>query len=794
LPEEDAPKVCEVTDEEADAIRSGRVAEQERGTKAAQAKPTASADKDAIWTDKDFKKDVNNDDEYEEYVPDVRDNPGKIGMRFSVRPRPGVPVRDRGQREPPRPKNMVKSEVPPMLAGDEDADEADPVWLKDKADNLMVAGDYQGAYNAYTEALKLGIHPYAFANRSVADLYLGNLEQCIEDCNRAIAVFDKRNAPAGGCGPSGPVDPQDAVVRTRCEIRLGTAFLWLGAFKKAEDHFQKAIDTEDGLDYAERKQLKEDLVRVQSARAALMVKEKADGAARRAHGSDDLVQKELGVALEAYEEALKADPESAVVYANRCFANLRAGKLKECVEDADEALKLLKQWPAARQAPKPPARPAKLNPPMLEDPTFLHPDQQKQGEVDWLMKHCGGDSSNLPPLPPEYEWVKDVAEKTDNAWIAIRKKMSKATRDSIRESTKTLQEALYSRSGHVIRDHIRVALELNKVGEGPSDKAIKQAEDYAGKVEQHAKEEEEKRLREEAAIQQEIEEYDLEEALDPTRTGVARAGFARGNPVCGTQRRLFAKVLLRRARAHELLGNLETAAGDLKLVRRVEPENREAKHRLASLQAALAPRPEERPPNHPPDPPAEPATASLAANTSCGPGDEAGGGAASPLAGEKQNSRPITKQTREAAGGLDDIDDDEDDQFDHAATTSLLQSAADYMRRNDYQGALQIYNYVRRRCKVWESPVVELKVLSNTSLCLQRLRGRLPELVKACSEALRRIEEIRTEKPDDVAEDMLLNMECAVLSRRGNAYSQQQMMEESNRDAARVKELLGRPA
>merc|ERR1711990_1184381 len=140
------------------------------------------------------------------------------------------------------------------------------------------------------------------------------------------------------------------------------------------------------------------------------------------------------------------------------------------------------------------------------------------------------------------------------------------------------------------------------------------------------------------------------------------------------------------------------------------------------------------------------------------------------------------------------LDDEDEEVFDHAASASLLASAADYMRRNDYQGALQIYNYVRRRCKDWESPIVELKVLSNTSLCLQRLRGRLPELVKACSEALRRIEELRMETPDAVPEDMLLNLECAVLSRRGNAYSQQQRQEESNNDAARVRELLGKPA
>jgi len=792
-PEKDVelPMCCEVTEEEADAIRHDKLHGEEKA--AAKAK----ADKDAIWTDKDIKN-INKDDEYEEYVPDVRDNPGKIGMRFSVRPRAGVPVRDNGKnREPPHPKNMVKSELPPMLAGDRDQDEEDPVWLKDKADTLMTQGDYQGAYNAYTAALRLGIHPNAFANRSVADMYLGNLEQCVEDCNRAIAIIDKRNRPPAGA-PQPPCDPQDAMVRVRCEIRLGTAFLWLGAFKKAEKHFQTAADSDEGLDREEKAKVKEDLARVQNARAALLLKEKADGAARRANGSEELVQKELGVALGAYEAALEADSESAVVYANRCFANLRAGHLKECVQDADKALELLKQWPVAKNAPKAPARPARMDPPMLDDPTFVHPDAAKQGEVDWLMKHSGGDTSNLPEIPHEYEWIKDVGEKNDNAWIAIRRKLSKATKDAIRDSTKALQESLYSRSASHIREHLALAIDLQKRGEGPTNAALKSADDYADKIEAHLKEEAEDKLKKEAEARQENEEYDLEEALNPARTGVGKTGFVRSNPVECTQRRLLAKILLRRARAYELLEDLDAAARDLRVVRKVEPENREAKQRLAGLESAIAPQPE-------PAPAAVSSTATPIASAG-GPGDEAGGGLASPSKGrvgsvvspsigagaDGKQGRPAEKQAKDD----DDFADDgeEEEVFDHAATASLLASAADYMKKNDYQGALQIYGYVRRRCTDWETPLVELKVLSNTSLCLQRLRGRLPELVKACTEALKRIAELRLDSVDAVPEDTLLNMECAVLSRRGNAYSQQQKQEESNRDAARVRELLGKPS
>merc|ERR1719229_161904 len=88
--------------------------------------------------------------------------------------------------------------------------------------------------------------------------------------------------------------------------------------------------------------------------------------------------------------------------------------------------------------------------------------------------------------------------------------------------------------------------------------------------------------------------------------------------------------------------------------------------------------------------------------------------------------------------------------------------------------------------------MVELKVLSNTSLCLQRLRGRLPELVAACNEAIDRNAELHRDGGEGVTEEMLLRMECACLSRRGTAYSQQRKPEESARDAARVRELLAR--
>lgn len=569
----------------------------------------------------------------------------------------------------------------------------------------------------------------------------------------------------------GPGDPEDEMVRGRLEVRKGTAYLWLGAFSKAEESFERALELEDSFDVDDKRKVKEDLERVKKAKAALVSKENADKVARSAPSSSEKASEVLTSALSIYNEAANVDQESSVIYANRCFANLRAGNLEKCLEDSDTALDCLKRWPSARQPPKKPARPTRLDPPMIDDPTFKHPDQQKQGEIDWLMKHNGGSTKDLPGLPDDYEWVRDPDEKSDTAWIAVKKKMSQARIDLIRRATRDLQDAMYLRKAKAIQQQLKISIDENIKGEGPSNTAIRQAQEYAAKLEEHDKEQEAEREKIEAELQQEYADCDLERNLTLVRGGTAQTGFGSLHPVEGTRRRLYIKVLLRRAKAQELLGDLESSAETLRTVLRVEPANPEAKSRLTSFTLAA-----------PELVDSEPTAAATAQNESV-PVLQSGSDASAP-------SKPARIRRD------DELDSDEEDtgkKVDHASTAALLTSAAEYMKKNDYASALQIYNYARNTTKEWETPLVELKVLSNTSLCLQRIRGRLPELVAACNEAINRIEDLREGGGSaDASEEMLIRMECACLSRRGSAYAQQRKTEESDRDAARVRELLAR--
>eukprot|EP00929_Paragymnodinium_shiwhaense_P007354 TRINITY_DN11125_c0_g1_i2.p1 TRINITY_DN11125_c0_g1~~TRINITY_DN11125_c0_g1_i2.p1 ORF type:complete len:1046 (-),score=326.37 TRINITY_DN11125_c0_g1_i2:264-3302(-) len=785
--EDEEPRVCEVTDEEAERIR--REAAAPAKTPAAPIVKPGTA-QDSIWSNKDL-------DDTEEYVPEIRTNPiGKVGLTFTERPRAGIPVRDRGNiLAPPHPKGQVKSELPPMMEGDQRDDESDPVWLKDKADNLMVAGDYQGAHNAYTAALKLGTNARAFANRAVASMYVGNLEQCIEDCGHAVRILDTRHKAPAGHMP-GPVDPQDQQVRVKVEVRMGTAYLWLGAFGKAEEHYAKALEVEDGWPILEdRRMVQADLDKIKESRAALVLKEKADTVMRRSHGGGEQEKAAVEAALGLYDEAANLTSDVACVRANRCFARLRAGQLGDSITDADAALDCLKRWPVAMRAPKKPARPTRLDPPYLDDPTFTHPDEQKQGEVDWLMKHGGGTGADLPTLPPEYEWVKDAAEKREDAWIAIRKKMSRQAIETVKRNTTQIQDVVYTRNPRLIRQQLPISIDTNRVGEGPSDKAIRQASEYAEKLEAYEKEQDAEREQERLERQQEFDEADLERAFAPVKSGVGQLGFGRAHPVEKTRRRLYVKTLLRRARAFELKGSYEACVAELRTVLRAEPDNPEAKQRLSVLATPVAPDPAPEKPAPPPKtawhggvlPEAAQPAAAVASNVE----------ASSPTTPAVSSSAPApsaapSKKKAKDSRVLDDDDDDEEAAgTDHAATSALINSAAEYMRKNDYGSALQIYGYARRQTKVWESPMVELKVLSNTCLCLQRLRGRLPDLVSACDEVMDRIDKIRCDANlCGIDEEKLLHMECACLSRRGSALAQLQRQEESSADAARVKELM----
>lgn len=388
---------------------------------------------------------------------------------------------------------------------------------------------------------------------------------------------------------------------------------------------------------------------------------------------------------------------------------------------------------------------------------------------------------------------RDAGEKDPNSWIAVRRKMTKHTLDAIRKNTGVLQDALYTRSWVHILSQVSVSEGTNRVGEGPSDKALRQALEYADKLEEYAREQAELVSNKERGLEREMEEEAdrLEEAL--AADGASAPGaFQRRHPVEKSRRRLYVKVKLRRAAALEGLGKKELVIEELRAVLRVEPKNLDAKDRLKELDP-----PEQGPALAPPPPPPKRGFSAKR--------NAAGSGQAGVSGGDDAPSGGAFKPPPRSSSGMEEEEGDEGTEEEEGAEAlaSLLESAAAYLRKQDYAQALQMYNYVlsRRRAqaglsaKGTLSPLARLKALTNVSLCRQKLRGKPEDLVTVCGEALELIEQLRQEagrgEVEEVPEETLKRMECAALSRRGWAYTQLRQTVEGEQDALRVKELLG---
>jgi len=540
-----------------------------------------------IDSDEDFVEILPPDKE----LPEVRFGKGKtekLVLPMTTQARPGVPARDRPGRAPPHPKelqdraNAAAAAKQRKLVGELDPEEDDPVWLKDKGDSHMQAGDYQSAHEMYTTALRDYSNAACFANRALAALYLGNLQQCVEDCAHSLRVLDmKLQVPAGHCPP--PRDPQDERIRARALCRRGVAFLWLGEYAKAEESFLDSLgefegydaDTKlknsyltkgGGLTEEEQQEIRRDLKRLGELREMMGKKEEIEDEIKR--NGVDLGKKheiEKYKIKEKYEECqsvLESDGNSnAMITGSLQFLKLQLGDYVGSLKEAKSLASQVSRWNhVPRGPPKLCEKPQRLDPPLLEDHTFANPVTHKQDDTSWLMKHCSDDKSTLPPIPEDYEWVKDATEKKEeNAWIAIRKRMTAAQIKSIREKIHALQEALYTRKLETVDPAIELAKIQNEAREGPCNAAIQQAMDFRQKLSEYYKEEEDKR--EEREKEREREEKESESwflrsfiAGGSGGSGGGLTGcFKRSHPVEKTRRKIFMKSKLREVKALQLM-------------------------------------------------------------------------------------------------------------------------------------------------------------------------------------------------------------------------------------------------
>ncbi|XP_059191882.1 dynein assembly factor 4, axonemal [Centropristis striata] len=108
-------------------------------------------------------------------------------------------------------------------------EERNPDWLKDKGDKCFATGDYLGAVNAYSLAIRLNTKiPALYSNRAACHLKLKNLHKAIEDSSQALDLLT-------------PPVAANAAARARASVRRGFALCQLQLYAEGLQDYQAAL-------------------------------------------------------------------------------------------------------------------------------------------------------------------------------------------------------------------------------------------------------------------------------------------------------------------------------------------------------------------------------------------------------------------------------------------------------------------------------------------------------------------------------------------------------------------------
>lgn len=202
-----------------------------------------------------------------------------------------------------------------------DISESDPVWLKDKGDELYRGGDFLAAVNAYTAAFDADPQATAcLSNRAACHLRLGRASECVADCGAALEIL--RTLPETG--------PNQA----RALARRALAYRELGHYKLSLDDCRDALGFNPGDATLQREiAISEPLALCEAAKKEAVV----------CFASGDIAE-----ACRLYTNALSAVPTFPSCLSNRAACHLALGRPQDCVDDCTATLEILSAGSSTR--------------------------------------------------------------------------------------------------------------------------------------------------------------------------------------------------------------------------------------------------------------------------------------------------------------------------------------------------------------------------------------------------------------------------------------------------------------
>lgn len=186
--------------------------------------------------------------------------------------------------------------------------------------------DFPAAIEAYTNALELDPDNMSFfTNRAAAKLESGDVDGCIEDCQKAIDENAERHLRT------------DFKIIARAYGRMGNAHLKKEDYDSAIAAFEKSLV--ESSDSKISRALKDaQLIKKKKEEEAYFDPELSKKV--RAEGNELFLAGKFPESITKYTDAIKRNPKDAAPYSNRAAAYMKLGEFPMAMKDCDRCLEI----------------------------------------------------------------------------------------------------------------------------------------------------------------------------------------------------------------------------------------------------------------------------------------------------------------------------------------------------------------------------------------------------------------------------------------------------------------------
>ena len=245
-----------------------------------------------------------------------------IKLEFTERIFPTLALRESQLKEAPAPKLRKLAQ---KLDKNPENTIKSPIWLKDKGDEFLQAGDFSSAIDAYDSAIRLDpTYWAAYSNRSICHLKLHNLHECVADCNFLLSKLmeiEKNEKMTGHL----------MAVREKVYLRVLACDALRGEFQRFNE-LADLLLRENFLREAAKASLAEDVQTVKSRGEVLRLKVEVDEQLKLQN------YQEAAAGYERLVQECSGEESNERILSNLSLCWFKLGKHSQAIEACNQAI------------------------------------------------------------------------------------------------------------------------------------------------------------------------------------------------------------------------------------------------------------------------------------------------------------------------------------------------------------------------------------------------------------------------------------------------------------------------